>query len=72
MKLFVFLRFTGTADDFNTFTQSMEEILSIDPEAKHTNDLELITCINLVQTKKDESMRRGAVVKALAITTPFR
>jgi hypothetical protein len=50
----------------------MEEILSIDPDAKQTNELELITCINLVQTKKDDSMRRGAVVKALAITTPFQ
>ena len=36
------------------------------------SDRELMVCLNLVRTKKDPSVRRGAVVKALAICTSYR
>lgn len=33
---------------------------------------ELLVCLNLVRTRKDASVRRGAVVKALAICSQYR
>jgi Stabilization of polarity axis len=42
------------------------------PSLTSLDDSDILFCLNVVRTKKDETARRGAYVKAMAVVTPHR